>query len=122
MDRVVASRAGVTLVEVLVAMTLITFAALGLAGVSGSIAGEMGNGMRHTIAASVAQARLDSLTSLACTSLAGGAATGYANTRGVSENWQVVDGKNIKTIIVNVTIPKRANPLHYETIVPCRDT
>lgn len=114
-------RRGVTLVEMIVAITLISFAALGLLGLSGSIAGQAGAGMRHTIAAGVAQARLDSLTSLACASLASGASTGSANTRGITETWEVVDGRNIKTINVTVTIPRRTSPLTYQTIVPCRD-
>lgn len=119
--RVARARRGVTLVEMLVAMTLITFAAIGILTVSGSVAGGMGNGMRHTIAAGVAQARLDSLTSLACSSLEGGAGSGAATTRGVEESWTVVDGRNIKTIYVTVKIPRRQNPLKYETVVPCRD-
>ena len=116
-----ALRPGVTLVEMLVAVTMISIAALGLMGVSGSIASQQGAGMRHTIAAGVAQTRLDSLTSLSCASLAAGAATGTATTRGVSEKWTVVDGRNIKTITVQVKIPRRITPLTYETIVPCRD-
>jgi prepilin-type N-terminal cleavage/methylation domain-containing protein len=116
-----AHRRGVTLVEMLVAIVMITFAALGLMGVSGNIAETAGDGMRHTVAAGVAQARLDSLTSLACTSLAAGAATGSATNRGVVEKWSVVDGRNIKTITVIISIPRRSTPLTYETIVPCRD-
>jgi prepilin-type N-terminal cleavage/methylation domain-containing protein len=114
-------RRGVTLVEMLVAIVMITFAALGLMGVSGNIAESSGDGMRHTVAAGIAQARLDSLTSLACASLASGAATGYSSNRGVIEKWSVVDGRNIKTIKVIVSIPRRKVPLTYETIVPCRD-
>jgi hypothetical protein len=111
----------VTLVEMLVAVTMISIAGLGLLGVSGSIAAQSGNGMRHTVAAGVAQARLDSLTSLACASLDGGAASGTATNRGVTESWNVVDGRNIKTINVTVKIPRRSTPLTYQTIVPCRD-
>ena len=114
-------RRGVTLVEMLVAIVMITFAALGHMGVSGNIAESSGDGMRHTIAAGIAQARLDSLTSLACASLAAGAATGVSSNRGVTEKWSVADGRNIKTITVVVTIPRRSVPLTYETIVPCRD-
>ena len=115
------ARRGITLVEMLVATTMISVAALGLLGLSGSIAGQAGSGMRHTIAAGVAQARLDSLTSLSCASLAGGAATGTATNRGIKETWSVVDGRNIKTINVSVKIPRRTSALTYQTIVPCRD-
>jgi prepilin-type N-terminal cleavage/methylation domain-containing protein len=115
------ARRGVTLVEMLVAIVMITFAALGLMGVSGNIAETAGDGMRHTVAAGVAQARLDSLTSLSCASLAGGAATGASTNRGVVEKWSVVDGRNIKTITVTIAIPRRTSKLVYETIVPCRD-
>jgi prepilin-type N-terminal cleavage/methylation domain-containing protein len=116
-----APRRGVTLVEMLVAIVMIAVGAVSLMSVSGSIGRQMGSGMRQTVAASIAQARLDSLTSLACASLDAGAASGSAQSRGVLESWQVQDGHNIKTISVIITIPDRTLPLRYETIIPCRD-
>ena len=114
-------RDGVTLVEILVAVVMLTVAAGGLMSSSAAVANQMGGGVRQTVAASVAQARLDSLTSLSCAQLGAGAATGSSSTRVVQESWTVTDGRNIKTIAVNIQIPRRANTLVYSMVIPCRD-
>ena len=114
-------RDGVTLVEILVAVVMLTVAAVGLMSSSAAVANQMGGGVRQTVAASVAQARLDSLTSLSCAQLGAGAATGSSSTRGVQEAWTVTDGRNIKTIAVNIQIPRRTNTLVYSMVIPCRD-
>ena len=51
-------RDGVTLVEILVAVVMLTVAAGGLMSSSAAVANQMGGGVRQTVAASVAQARL----------------------------------------------------------------
>ena len=114
-------RDGVTLIEILVAIVMLTVAVGGLLGSSAAVANQMGGGVRQTVAASVAQARLDSLTSLSCAQLAAGAATGNSTTRGVRESWAVTDGRNIKTIAVNINIPRRTRTLVYSMVIPCRD-
>ncbi|MDQ8158017.1 MAG: hypothetical protein P3B76_04450 [Gemmatimonadota bacterium] len=114
-------RRGISLVEILVAIVMITVAVGGLVGSAAAVATEMGGGVRQTVAAAVAQARLDSLTSLSCNQLAGGAATGSSTTRGVRESWTVTDGRNVKTIAVQINILRRSNPLLYTMVIPCRD-
>ena len=115
------SRDGVSLVEILIAVVMLTVAVGGLLGSSAAVANQMGGGVRQTVAAGVAQARLDSLTSLSCAQLAAGAATGSSATRGVKESWTVTDGRNIKTIAVNIQIPRRTRTLVYSMVIPCRD-
>jgi hypothetical protein len=115
------TRDGVTLVELLVAVVMLTVAVGGLLSSSAAVATQMGGGVRQTVAAGVAQARLDSLTSLSCAQLGAGAATGSSSTRGVQESWTVTDGRNVKTIAVNIQIPRRANTLVYSMVIPCRD-
>ncbi len=115
-------RSGVTIVEILIALVLLTVAVGGLVRTSTLVTGQVGGGSRQTIAASVAQARLDSLTSLACATLAtAGVVSGRSTTRGVQEEWEVVDGRNIKTINVTIRVPRRSNPLRYSMVIPCRD-
>ena len=53
--------------------------------------------------------------------LGAGAAIGSSSTRGVQEAWTVTDGRNIKTIAVNIQIPRRTNTLVYSMVIPCRD-
>ena len=115
------SRDGVSQIEILVAVVMLTVAVGGLLGSSAAVANKMGGGVRQTVAAAVAQARLDSLTSLSCAQLAAGAATGSSATRGVKESWTVTDGRNIKTIAVNIQIPRRTRTLVYSMVIPCRD-
>lgn len=115
------TRRGMTLVELLMSMMMLVVAVGGLVGSSAAVAKQMGNGMSQTVAAGVAQARLDSLTSLSCTELEAGAAEGSSTLRGVSETWRVTDGRNIKTIDVAIQLAQRTAPLSYRMIVPCRD-
>lgn len=114
-------RRGMTLVELLMSMMMLLVAVGGMVGSSAAVAKQLGRGMSQTVAAGLAQARLDSLTSLSCTELDAGARTGKSTERGVSETWNVTDGRNIKTIEVAVALAERSAPLTYRMIVPCRD-
>lgn len=117
------ARRGAGLVELIVAMLLLSVGLLGVVQSSGGVSRQLGGGMRQTLAASVAQARLDSLTSIACQSLApgNGTSTGGSTTRSVVETWRVTDGRNIKRVEIDIQIPGRTNVVRYETILPCRD-
>lgn len=112
-------RRGFTIIEVLVSCVMLLVAVSALLGSSGAVAREVGGGNAQTLAATMAQARLDSLTSLSCTQLQ--ASGGSRTFRGVQEVWSVTDGKNIKTLDVRLTIPRRSNQLRYRMVVPCRD-
>lgn len=112
-------RAGFTIIEVLVSCVMLLVAVSALLGSSGAVAREMGGGNAQTLAATMAQARLDSLTSLACTQLQ--VSNGTRTLRGVQEVWSVTDGRNIKTLDVRITVPRRTSELRYRMVVPCRD-
>ncbi len=114
------ARRGITIVEILVAVLLMSVGLVGAMGSAGAVASSMGGGIRQTVAAGLAQARLDSLASLSCAQLVDGL-SGYATTRGVQEFWTVTDGRNIKTLSVTLTIPKKTQKPVYSTVIPCRD-
>ncbi len=116
-------RRGATLVELMVAMLLLSVGLFSVLGTSGSVVKQLGGGRNQTVAAGIAQARLDSLTSIGCQSLTPGNATtsGTSTRRDITESWTVVDGRNIKTIKITMTVPGRMVPILYETIIPCRD-
>ena len=114
------ARRGITLVEILVSVVLLTVAAGGAMKAAGGVATQMGGGARHTTAASLAQTRLDSLSSLSCAQLTNGL-YGTATHRGVQETWNVYDGRNIKMLTVTLTIPRRTQQPVYTTVIPCRD-
>lgn len=114
------ARRGVTIVEILVSMLVLTVGVGGAIGSAGAVAKQMGGGQRQTLAASLAQARLDSLTSLACSQLSGGL-SGTSTRTGIVETWTVVDGRNTKTLNVSYVIPRRVQTLAYSMVIPCRD-
>lgn len=106
----------------MISILMIAISVMGLLGSAAAVATQMGGGVRQTVAAGIAQSRIDSLSSLACAQLAvAGVASGTTISRGIRETWSVTDGRNIKTIVVNIKIPKRANTLSYSTVIPCRD-
>ncbi|HEX5829941.1 MAG TPA: prepilin-type N-terminal cleavage/methylation domain-containing protein, partial [Gemmatimonadaceae bacterium] len=86
------ARPGMTLIELVVAVLILSVGLLALAGVAGAVARQIGTGGLHTRAAFVAQARLDSLISVPCTGLAAtsvlvGTSSHYMD--GVQEKWVV---------------------------------
>ena len=117
-------RAGVTLIELMVALFVLGVALLGLAGVSGKVTRQLSGGGRQTLAATMVQSRLDSLSSIApCTNVvaAGITKTGTRTTRGVRESWVIRDGNNVIHVTDTVTFAGRTQPLIYKSILVCRN-
>lgn len=78
------SRRGFTLVELIVAMLMLTIGLLGLAGVGAVVLKQMRGGTYQTIAASIAQSRFEQFEGDPCASIVDGTAT----VRGMTENWK----------------------------------
>lgn len=116
------ARRGLTLIEVMVAIMLLSFALLGMAGFSITVGRQYRSSGQQQTAALLVQSRLDSLASINCALLApSGTQTGTAMTMGIREKWVIEDGNDIKSISDTVRIPGRNNPLVYRSIIPCRD-
>jgi type IV pilus assembly protein PilV len=114
-------RRGASIIEVLIAFVLLMVAIGGLLSTSNAIAKQVGGGRRQTVAAAVAQARLDSLSSLSCANLAlAGVASATRTTKGIQESWLVTQGVSTATVRVTVTIPRQTTPIVYTTMVACR--
>ena len=117
-------RAGVTLIELMVALFVLGVALLGLAGVSGKVTQQLSGGGRQTLAATMVQSRLDSLSSIApCTSILGTdlIKKGTTTMRGVRESWVIEDGNNVIHVTDTVTFAGRTQPLIYQSILVCRN-
>ncbi|MGQ0537595.1 MAG: type IV pilus modification PilV family protein [Gemmatimonadaceae bacterium] len=115
-------RSGFTLVELMVAVTILSFGLLAMAGMSVTVTKQFRGGSGQSLAALVAQSRIDSLSSLSCEKLpATGSISGTATTRGITERWSVRDGNDVKLIVDSVRTPYRKNVLVYTSIIPCRD-
>lgn len=115
-------RAGVSLVEIVFTVLLLTVGLLALAQLGVVASRNTRAGATQTLAATIAQSRFDSLSSLPCKTLAtSGVTTGATNVRGVRESWVVTDGTNLKALSDTVRIPGRANPVVYRNVIPCRE-
>jgi len=97
------TRAGFTLVELMVAMMMFTVGLLALASTSAVVVSQMGDAGRMGVAASVAQTRIERLRSGACTTALSGTNTG----RGVSESWTVTPMVRSARIDVTITYATR---------------
>jgi hypothetical protein len=115
-------RRGLTIVEVVVAILLLSVGLLSLAGLAAGTSKAIRGGGTQVVAAAVAQSRFDSLSSVPCDDLAKNATTsGSSTTRGVRETWAVTDGRNIKRLADTIDVPGRTKKLVYLSVIPCRD-
>lgn len=120
--RLTRPRRGLTVVELMVAILVLSVGLLTLAGFSFTMTKQFQSSGVQGAAAMVVQSRIDSLSSIQCSALApSGPQTGTATTLGVTEKWAVRDGNDIKIIVDTVTFKGRTIPLVYQTIIPCRD-
>ena len=118
-------RAGFTVIEVIVAILVLTIGVLALAGTAAVVTKQMATGNRQTVASTIAQARFDSLASVDCTQLAAAGATntGVVEYRKgqVSETWTETDGNDVKNIEDKVYFYGLRDTLVYTSLIPCRD-
>jgi prepilin-type N-terminal cleavage/methylation domain-containing protein len=117
------STAGFTLVEVLVAVTILGVGIVALVGSSAMVTRMIGRGQKATRAAQVASQRLEKLRLLAystnpkCPAHANGnAAAGTMGVSGVSESWTVVANGKQRVITETVSYRTIRGQTHSETL------
>ena len=116
------ARKGLTIIEVILAMIILTFGLLGMAGFSMTLSKQFKSSTKQETAALMVQSRIDSIASIHCKMLAAsGTQTGTVTKLGVTERWSITDGDDIKTLLDSVTFTPRTQPLVYRSIIPCRD-
>jgi prepilin-type N-terminal cleavage/methylation domain-containing protein len=114
------SRQGSTLIEVLMALTILSVGVLGLVGASATVNRMLGHGRWSSITMSVATRRMDLLRAMAqdstsCASLAGGSGVLAG---GLTERWSVVPG--VRSVGVEVVVSGRmAHADTMTTVIPC---
>ncbi|MEO8295441.1 MAG: prepilin-type N-terminal cleavage/methylation domain-containing protein [Gemmatimonadota bacterium] len=96
---------GSTLIEIIVAITILSVGVLGLVGTGVAVNRLLGRGHWATVAAAEAEARLEILKAQAgdsagCANLAGGSASVSA---GLTTRWGVTGGGSSHTVTVEVT-------------------
>jgi Tfp pilus assembly protein PilV len=115
-------RKGMSIIEVLIAMMLLSFGLLALAGFSLTVSKQYASSTMQETAALIVQSRFDSVASIRCQALApSGTQTGTMSYRGVTEKWVIADGNDVKVITDTVRFSSRTRPLAYRSIIPCRD-
>ncbi len=105
-----AKQSGFTLMEVMVAIVILSVGLLAMASATANVTRMIGHGKWATVASQVAMQRLENVrrvaysTSPACTSAAliGGSATVGS---GVSETWSITGSGNTRQVLVTVTYP-----------------
>lgn len=116
------ARKGVAIVEVIIAMMVLTFGLLGMAGFSLTVTRQYKASTKQEAAALMVQSRIDSVASIRCQALApAGDQTGTLTRLGVTEKWVISDGNDIKILLDTVTFSPRKRPMVYRSIIPCRD-
>lgn len=98
-------RRAFTLLEVLVALVLLSVGILGVSTSAALVSRMIGDGARLTLAATVATARLEQLRAIPCASATAGAAV----TRGVEERWSVapMGGASLSALEVQLSVTYR---------------
>ncbi len=120
--RVSRARRGVTLIELLIAMSILSVGLMAIAGVSGSITRSLGESRNETLAATAAMARFEKIAGSQCASLTLGTTT-EVTSRNVKERYMITDeGNNTRRIIDTVSwITRRGTRVAaFTTLLPCR--
>lgn len=112
------ARAGVTLIEVVVAILLLTVGALSLAGAAAVTVRRMGESARRATAVSVARARAESSFAAPCTALTDGS----EQLLGVRSEWSIASAAASAEISQRITYSTRrgSHADDFLTAAPCR--
>jgi type II secretory pathway pseudopilin PulG len=118
-------RKGVTLIELIVASTILMLGLLSIVGVSASIARALGEARTENLAAIAAQSRFEELAgkSSTCTT-AGQGSVVEVTSRGITERYLVTDaGNNTVLLSDSLSWKTRRNitrQANFQTLLPCR--
>ncbi len=112
-----ASRAGFTIVELLVAVVILAIGVLGLAGTSAVVLQQMTGGNSQLLGSQMAASRFEKMAGRNCT---GFATSGTRYSRGVTETWSYAASDNGTMIAtVSLAIQGRTQPEQYQTVIAC---
>jgi type IV pilus assembly protein PilV len=115
------ARRGFTLIEMIIAIIVMSIGVMALAGTAGYVATQMGGGRMQTIAATMSTKIADSLSARRCPALVNGSQTN----RGVTVTWTVTPASPARTVRVDQTVQYRVKrgsatkTVSYQMIVDC---
>lgn len=111
-------RRGLTLIEIIIAIMVMSIGIMGLAGTASYVATQMGNGNQQTIAATLSTKIADSLAARRCASLVDGSQT----TRGVTATWKITTATRTRTIDQTVQYlakKGKTKTVSYQMVIQC---
>jgi prepilin-type N-terminal cleavage/methylation domain-containing protein len=110
-------RHGFTIIELLVAIVILTIGMLALAGTAGLVATHVGDGRQLTAGAHEARSVIDSLGMLECERVVSGSSA----RGGIIVSWSVSRDSIAATVAVAVGLPLRRRERRdvYQAVVPC---
>lgn len=114
------SRRGLTLIEMIIAIIVMSIGIMGLAGTASYVAMQMGGGGAQTVAAAMAAKISDSLSARRCSALVDGTQT----RRGVTVSWTVKDSSRTKWVSETVQYKPKRGPtktFNSTTVIQCPD-
>lgn len=108
---------GFTIVEVMIAMLVLSLGVLAMVGTATMVQRQMGSAQQQSLAAFTAQGRFEQLRSVNCQSITAGSGT----SRSVSEVWAKKDTARAVILTDTVTYTTHYGQRFqvYRTIVPC---
>jgi prepilin-type N-terminal cleavage/methylation domain-containing protein len=119
--RAMRARRGFTLIEMIIAIIVMSIGIMGLAGTASYVATQMGAGKMQTIAAAMSAKISDSLSARRCTALVDGSQT----KRGVTVSWTVQDSTRTRWVTSTVQYKQKrgsTKTINYTTVVQCPET
>jgi len=111
-------RRGFTLIEMIIAIVVMSIGVMGLAGTATYVATQMGGGKAQTLAATLATKVADSLAARRCSALVNGSQT----KRDVTVTWTVADSSRTRWVTESVQYRVKRGPtktLTYTTVIQC---
>jgi type IV pilus assembly protein PilV len=113
------SRHGFTIIELMIAIVVLSIGVLGLAGTSAMVSRMIGGAAQQTIAANVAASRFERMRSRQCSAITSGSAT----LRGTTETWTVSTvGTALKFVVDTVAwrgAGQSTSRLVFQSYVKC---
>lgn len=112
-------RAGFTLVEIMVAVVILSIGILGLAATASVVTRQMTGSVHQSVAANVAYSRMEHIRTGNCVAMAD--SSGTATTRNVREKWVITKTNNALLVYDTITYlvrgTKKTQAYHAE--FPC---
>ena len=114
-------RRGFTLIEMIIAIVVMSVGILGLAGTASYVATQMGGGKAQTVAAAMATKVADSLAARRCSAIVSGSQT----KNGATVTWTVADSSRTRWVTESVQYRLKRGPMrtfNYTTVIQCPES